>query len=505
MTNTIEHERRTSFASVARSFAAKIVALILVFLAVPVILYGEFREADQNRRDLLQQSLRTQGHLIAEALRPFLESFDGASADALNGALNRLAEGNLKIRLLLRPEDTAGDQGFFYIAAVPLVSPEDLERERGELMASGVLDQLGYTCEGNQALSLQYERPGQQEEILTSVTPQQSSLGCWVVITSSTAAQLLAVAVERPYWKEAEGYPAAGIYALLAIFALLLFVTTWSNLRRFVHLARAIRSGREERGTFASLNHLPELSFVAEEFDRLVRTLRGTASAIRDAAEENAHAFKAPIAVIAQSVEALGRGLPNVDSEGRRSLELVERSVERLDSLVSAARRMDELAAQSLEPALTPLDLSGLLERICNGYAESFVTGGLRLECDITAGLSVQGDEEMIETLVENLLDNAFDHSPESGRVLLSLASDGKAWVRLAVSDEGPGVESAKLEKIFDRYESTRPQNGAGETQHFGLGLWIVRRNAETLGGSVKAENRRPRGLTVTLTLPRSR
>ena len=68
-----------------------IVALVLVFLAVPVILYGEFREADDSRRHLLLQSLQTQGYLIAEALRPFLEEFEGSSADAINGALNRLA------------------------------------------------------------------------------------------------------------------------------------------------------------------------------------------------------------------------------------------------------------------------------------------------------------------------------------------------------------------------------------------------------------------------------
>ena len=83
--------------------------------------------------------------------------------------------------------------------------------------------------------------------------------------------------------------------------------------------------------------------------------MSGVGETLRAAAAENAHAFKAPLSVIAQSVETLRRGLPNVGSDGRRSLELVERSVERLDSLVLAARRMDELAAQSLEPSLAPL------------------------------------------------------------------------------------------------------------------------------------------------------
>ena len=505
MVSTTRRDRRWSVASVARSFAARTAALVLVFLAVPAILYGQFREADESRRILLRQSLQTQGHLIAEALRPYFEGFEGYSVDAINGAIHRLAVEGLKIRVLLRPEDAAGDQGFFYIAAAPLVPNEDLEQERGELMASGVIDKLGDTCEGNRALSLQYERPGQQGEILTSVTPQQATLGCWVVITSSTAARLLAVAVERPYWIQPEVYLAAAIYAGMAVFVLLLFVATWGNLRRFAHLARAIRSGGEERGTFASLNRLPELRFVAEEFDRLVKTLRGTASAIRHSAEENTHAFKTPIAVIAQSVETLRRELPDMRPDGRRSLELVERSVERLDSLVAAARRMDEMAARSLEPLLVPLDLSGLLVRICNGYGESFEIGGLRLDYVIAPGLAVLGDEEMIETVVENLLDNAFDFSPEGGCVSVEFAAEDKTRVRLAVSDQGPGVEVAKLERIFDRYDSTRSQSTGGDAQHFGLGLWIVRRNVETMGGSVHATNRRSRGLVVTLVLPRAR
>ncbi len=83
----------------------------------------------------------------------------------------------------------------------------------------------------------------------------------------------------------------------------------------------------------------------------------------------------------------------------------------------------------------------------------------------------------------------------------------------LNVEDEGPGVPGESLQRIFDRYFSDRPApHGDGEIGtvpesfegHFGIGLWIVRRNVEALGGTVEAANRADRGFLIRVTLPLS-
>jgi two-component system sensor histidine kinase ChvG len=89
--------------------------------------------------------------------------------------------------------------------------------------------------------------------------------------------------------------------------------------------------------------------------------------------------------------------------------------------------------------------------------------------------------------------------------VLVTLAAVDET-AELRIEDEGPGVEPERLDRIFERYFSLRPKTadrGDGPpAQHAGLGLWIVRRNVESLGGRVAASNRIDGGLCIRVTLP---
>jgi len=115
----------------------------------------------------------------------------------------------------------------------------------------------------------------------------------------------------------------------------------------------------------------------------------------------------------------------------------------------------------------------------------------------------VLGSEEMIETVLENLIENAVSFSPVGSEILIHLAHDGR-FARLTVSDQGPGVPVGQIGRIFDRYYSERREEAAVETSvtYFGIGLWIARRNVEVMGGTITAENRVPCGLTVHVRLP---
>ena len=82
--------------------------------------------------------------------------------------------------------------------------------------------------------------------------------------------------------------------------------------------------------------------------------------------------------------------------------------------------------------------------------------------------------------------------------------TENRDSVELQIDDEGPGIDPDKIDHVFERYFSLRPRGGHqdGRTaEHAGLGLWIVRRNVEALGGRVSATNRIGGGLSVTVTL----
>lgn len=489
-----------------RSFAVKLALLAGIFLAVPLVLYGQFKEADREQRRQLLDSVQRQGDLVAQGLSPLLGNFDGDAVPRIKLMLDRMAQPGVSIKLLLRPAEGSGSRGFFYIASVPTVPVEYLERERAELTETGVLDRLPDTCDGGQPLAVEYTNPAGKLEVLTSLTPISAPVGCWVVITSHAADGSVGGSLNRPYWQSYEVRLAAGIYVLMAVIVLWLFLGIWRNLRRFADLARAIRTDPKAEGSFVTLNRVPELESVADEFDHLVHGLRSTADLMRQTAEENAHAFKTPIAIISQSVEPLKK-LVGEEKRGRRAITLIERSVEKLDALVSASRRMDESAAELLTPPREPVELASVVEGVVADYRESAAAGGLSVGLDLRARPRVRASAEILETVLENLLDNAMSFAPGESTVEVSLVEEG-GRVRLAVADRGPGVDDADLERIFERYFSRRPtprDPASDGPANFGIGLWIVRRNVEAVDGAVYAVNRSGGGLVITVDLPVAR
>ena len=128
---------------------------------------------------------------------------------------------------------------------------------------------------------------------------------------------------------------------------------------------------------------------------------------------------------------------------------------------------------------------------------------GVTMTADLLPGMTVLGSEEMIETVLENLIENAISFSPRDSEILIHLTHDGR-FAHLTITDQGPGVPPAQIGHIFDRYYSERRNEAAVETAStsFGIGLWIARRNVEAMGGTITAENRLPCGLTVHVRLP---
>jgi len=493
------------FLRLVSSIAGKLALILVVFVACPLIIYSQFRDADGEKNALLLNSVREQGRLITQALTPVLTSADAAALPRLRQGVESVVEGPLKVRLLLRPQAAEPDN-FFYIASVPPVAAHLLQRERKELLDTGILERLRGSCEGEGPLAVRYTNPAGEQEVLSSVTPIMTATGCWAVITSHTTADFLGSSLGQPYWRTTAVQWAAAIYLIMAMLVISLFLGIWGNLRRFGRIARAIRQDRLRGASFAALNQVPELHGVAVEFDHMVGTLQGSAAAIRSAAEENAHALKTPIAVISQSLEPLKRAVPESDTRGRRALQLIERSVDKLDALVSAARRMDEAIAELINPPREPFDLSALVAGLLSDYEEKMRGDGLSLDQRVLPDLRVVGSIDLLETAIENIVENAISFSPPKAGITVTLVTEGPDAV-LTVADEGPGVDPRHLAMIFERYFSHRPARDPlgpgveGET-HFGIGLWIVRRNIEALDGSVTALNRPQGGLAITMRLP---
>ena len=493
-----------------RSLISKLVLLLIVFLTVPIILYGQFLSADQEQRALLLESVREQGRLMAESLRPILERTDSSPLLVLSQEVKRLAAPNTGIKVFYRPKDQSGAEGFYFVAAEPEIPPADLERERDALIRRGVLGKLVSTCAA-EPIALRHQNSSGEPELLTSINPIATDAGCWMVITAHTSGAFLGTSIGQPYWKTLEVKIAALIYLAMALLTIGLFFGVWRSIMRFRSLARDIGAGAATNASFEAENIVPELRPVAREFDRMTAAMRGSAEQIRQAAEDNAHAFKTPIAIMRQSLEPLHRIVPDENRRGHRALDVLEESVERLDRLVASARHLEEVAAELIDRPRYPVDLSRLVSRMLDAYRDTFAGSQVRLDARLQTEVVISGDEELLEVVFENIIDNALGVSPRYSTVTVELKTKGKRAL-LAVRDEGPGVPAAYLGRIFERYVSLRPpeshdplpeeETGQDAGHHLGIGLWIVRRNIEALDGTVRAENRQGGGLILAMDLP---
>jgi len=497
----------------AWSITAKTGFLAVVFILVPLFLYIEFRAAHETSQELLLRSVRAEGRTISQSLLPLLTNADGAALPEIGRDLARYAGEVTTIKLLLQPAGTQNrTEGFYYVASWPPVASSNLEAERDTLTNQGVLDRLAENCREEMPFSLIYHRPTGGAEIVTAVTPVSTAAGCWAVVASFSEDAFPGAHLGRPYWATPPVIIAAVIYVTMAAITFATLLSVRGGLRRFALRARHIREQGPDAGSFADRDNLPELADVAAEFDRMVDALHRSAADIRQTAEDNAHAFKTPIAVIRQSIEPLRRALSQGNLRAQRAIGVVEHSLDRLDGLVASARRLDEATADLIAKPRVPVDLGrtigGVIQlrsAILANRDVSIILAShdLTISADLLPGLYVLGTEEMIETVVENLIENAVSFSPAGGEILVHLTRDGR-FAHLTLTDQGPGVPADQLERIFDRYHSERRAEATNDatSSYFGIGLWISRRNVEAMGGTIEAKNIEPYGLAIHVRLP---
>lgn len=476
-----------------QSFAAKLAVAALLFAVAPLLVYQRLAAAEDQRNALLLRLAQEQGRLAGEAVLPLLDRFTVRTASVLGPALHRLAGDGLGLKVLFRPK---GSSDFLFIASAPESEAAHAQALMGQLVAAGVLDRLAQSCQGASPAALRLPRPDGDDEFLTQVSSRAVEPGCWAVLTVQDTAALPRGLTGEPFWRTPQVQAAAAIYVILAVLVLSLFTDVWRGLRHFRQAARRQLAG-EDQVSFARQTTLTELADVALGLDSLLAARRQAEALLRQVSEENAHALKAPLAVIAQSLEPVRRAVPADNARAGRALEIIAASVEKLDGLVSAARRVDRAIALVMERPRRPVEWSRLMERLGRGYARLAEERGLLLRSAITPDIVVLGGGEMLETLAENLLDNAMDFAPAGSAVEMRLERRGRDAV-LVVRDHGPGVAAERLEQIFERHLSSRDGDGS----HYGLGLWVVRRNAEAMGGRAWAENHAGGGLAVRVELP---
>jgi two-component system, OmpR family, sensor histidine kinase ChvG len=471
------------------------------------VLYGQFEHADHQMRDLVTRAIQDRSKLISYALAPALHQAQPLGDSSLNAQLTRFASDGTELRLMLRPPDA---NSFYFIGSAPSIRADDVAPELDELSRRGILKKLSEACMWDASDELRYKQRDGSVELLTSIIPIKNENGCWVLTSTHTTSEFLNTSIGRPYWETRAVRVAALIYLILAVLAVLAAISIWISLRRFRDVAGEIAEGRIGDYAFSQRNVVPELSSVARGFDKLVLDLKRLSQQIRQSAEDNAHSFKTPLAAIQSSLSPVRRAVPEEDRRSRRALDIIDSSLGRLLALVKAAQHLDSSAADLVEAPRIRINLTEVVGEATLNFREIMASRDIRLIRRLDDAVMVRAGRGVLEIALQNILENAIGFSPRGSSIVLSLTRNLHT-VEFQIDDEGPGIEADKIDHVFERYFSSRQhhpeiQSVASVTPagHSGLGLWIVRRNIELLGGRVTAANRIGGGLSLAIVLPRS-
>lgn len=210
------------------------------------------------------------------------------------------------------------------------------------------------------------------------------------------------------------------------------------------------------------------------------------------------HDLKTPLAAIAGASGSLLESGSLDEGTRRQLLETVADEASRLNRLLENILQMSKLEAGAAVPSLQWHVLEEIigsaLRRVGRELAEHDVR--VLIPADLPL-LSVDG--LLLEQVLVNLLENAARHTPIGTRVSIDAGVDGRT-VRIAVSDDGPGLPAGSEERIFDKFYRASPTADAGRGS--GLGLAICRAIILAHGGSIISANRPQGGAEFVIRLP---
>ena len=216
----------------------------------------------------------------------------------------------------------------------------------------------------------------------------------------------------------------------------------------------------------------PEVRSLARSFNETVRKLEALIRSNEEFVADAAHQLRTPLASLQLGLENLEQEVPVEDS---RRVENLQAEVARLSRLVDGLLALARADAATEPPKIVDLApvVAQRLEAWDTYAAESHVQLSVRIGTDLTA----RATPDRVEQVLDNLLANALEVSPQAGTITVSGQRTGR-WVELHVVDEGPGMTREDRARAFDRLWRAR-QDGGGA----GIGLAIVKRLVSSDGG----------------------
>jgi len=267
----------------------------------------------------------------------------------------------------------------------------------------------------------------------------------------------------------------------IIVFTIAVFTWIFRPIGKLTQYAHAMTRG--ERPKFPKLGRGREVNTLGSALKEMRDTLDGR-SYVENYTQILTHELKSPLAAIRGSSELLQEDMPL--DQRRKFLTNIQNETNRSQRIIDGLLKLSHLEAQSQLLKQEDINLLSLAERLRDAHAHRLAPKNITLEIDISADITIQGDENLLEAALANLLENSIHFSPESGLIKLTAeASDRKTTITL--TDQGPGIPDYAIPRVFERFYSiSRPDSSQKSS---GLGLAFVKEIIDLHQGAITLEN----------------
>lgn len=213
------------------------------------------------------------------------------------------------------------------------------------------------------------------------------------------------------------------------------------------------------------------------------------------------HDLRTPLTNISLKLDMLRKGeCGTLTDPQRRAVEVAEISSRHLAGLINSLLDLSHLENGRAAPQKGEIDLEATVAEAQQHVLPWAQTREVRIRACVApgAGRCVANGPLLLRILV-NLLSNAIKVSPKGATVSVDVAPQGERWIAFVVKDEGEGIPSQLLKKVFDKFEQEGHRVGGG------LGLTFCKLAIEAQGGRIWLESEKGKGTSVRFTLPASR
>ena len=294
---------------------------------------------------------------------------------------------------------------------------------------------------------------------------------------------------------------AISIIALVIVMSL--FMTIFDYFRRKTMITKPLKEILDAteslaKGTFDfnirynhSYENFDEFDLIKDYLKKMANELKKNQMINNDFISNVSHEIKTPLSVITNYAKLL-ENEKLTKEERKQYLNNLKHATKKLSDLVTNILRLNKLENQKLIPEIKRFNLSELIINKIIQYESIIEEKNIELDVNIQEDLYINSEESYIEIIVNNLLTNAIKFTNEKGTISVSLQKNKNEY-EIKVKDTGIGMNAETGKHIFDKFYQ-------GDTSHHkegnGLGLSLVKKVIDIIGGSISVESEINKGTT---------